>query len=129
MENNLHYQDYTGGYIPPPPPPPPPPPQNYYQQGQSPQSNTSASSSSIVALIFGILSFILCPFFFGIVAWIMGSIELGKIKRGYSSTAGKGFASAGMWLGIVNTILCVLGILIYIALLFFVLSSSTTYSH
>jgi hypothetical protein len=134
MDNNNYYQDYSGGfnnnYPPPPPPmaPPPPPPQNIFHE-QTPQSNSPASSTSIVALIFGILSYMVCPFIFGIVSWIMGSLELGKIKKGLSPTAGRGFATAGMWLGIVNVIICVLGILFYFVILVFILSSGTTHSY
>ena len=131
MINNNYYQDYSGGFnnnYPPPVPPPPPSP-NYYQQGQTPQNNSSASSSAIISLVFGILSYILCPFFFGIAAWIMGSIESGKIKRGESPQAGKGFATAGMWLGIVNVILCVLGIIFYVVLVLFFIAAGTTHTY
>ncbi len=133
--NNNYYQDYSGGFnnVPPPPPPPPavppPPPQNFNSQGQYQANNQNASSNAIMALIFGIIAFIICPFFSGIVAWIMGSIELSKIKRGESSQAGKGFATAGMWLGIVNVILTVLAILAYIVILVFVLSTNTTHRY
>ncbi|MGB9696976.1 MAG: DUF4190 domain-containing protein [Ignavibacteria bacterium] len=93
----------------PPPPPPPPPP----QYGQS-SSGGGASTKAILALVFGIAAYLFCPFIFGIVAWILGAGEKKAIEQGLSSKEGRGFAVAGMWLGIVNVILSVLGILFYL---------------
>jgi len=85
-----------------------------------PQSVTvdKASSKATTALVLGILGIVCCglcaPF-----AWIIGSGELKKIKSGFSSQAGKGFAQAGMIMGIIGTILVIIsiiGIIIYIAL-------------
>jgi len=71
-------------------------------------------------LVLGILGIVCCglcaPF-----AWFIGSAELKQIKAGLSSQAGKGFAQAGMIMGIIGTILLILtivGMLIYF--LFFV---------
>ncbi|MDI6784236.1 MAG: DUF4190 domain-containing protein [bacterium] len=79
-----------------------------------------ASSKAIAALVLGILGIACCglcaPF-----AWVIGSAELKQIKAGLSSQAGKGFAQAGMIMGIIGTILLILtivGMLIYF--LFFV---------
>jgi len=135
---NNYYQDYSGGFnnnVPPPPPPPPavppppPPPQNFNSQGQYPANNQNASTNAILALVFGIVSYVICPFFSGIAAWIMGHIELSKIKRGESSQAGKGFATAGMWLGIVNVALTILGILAYIVIVVFILAVGSTHRY
>jgi len=135
MNNNLHFQDYSSGgysnYNPPQPPPPPPPPApNYGQQGyRAPNTDPNASTNSILALVFGIVAYLVCPFICGIVAWIIGSSELNKIKRGESSEAGRGFATAGMWLGIVNVILSVLAILAYIVIFVLILAAGTTGHH
>jgi hypothetical protein len=129
MQNNLYFQDYSGGYsnYTPPPPPPPPPVPGYHQQGfRSPNTDPNASTNSILALIFGILGYVVCPFVCGIIAWIMGSAELNKIKRGESSQAGRGFATAGMWLGIVNVILIGLIILAYVVFFVILIGLSTT---
>jgi len=56
----------------------------------------------------------------------MGSAELNKIKRGESSQAGRGFATAGMWLGIVNVILIGLIILAYVVIFVILIGLSTT---
>ncbi len=71
-------------------------------------------ANAILSLVFGILSYFLCFFIFGIIAWILGSIELKKIKKGESSESGSSLASIGMWLGIVNVIISVAVIIILI---------------
>ena len=118
MDNQ--YQNQQGGYYPPPPPPP-----QQYQQYQQPQFNSnSPSSNAIVALVLGIVSFVICPFFLAIPAWIVGKIELNKIAMGQSSQAGKGMATAGMWLGIVNFILCMFVLLAYLAIVIFAIAGT-----
>lgn len=97
-------------FNPPPPPPPPPPSSGGYNTGGS----GSASTNAIISLVAGILSWIACPFILGIVAWVMGKSELGKIERRESSAEGKTLATIGMWLGIANVILSVIGVLFYI---------------
>lgn len=126
---NLYQQDLGAPPPPPPPPsfsqgtPPPPPPP---QQSFGGSSQGSASTNSIMALVFGILSFVLCPFILGITAWIMGKIECGKIQRGESSQAGLTMAKIGMWLGVANVVLCVLCFIgyVFIALIAIISSSS-----
>lgn len=112
----IMYTDF-GAPPPPPPPsmstPPPPPSAGGFNQG----SGGSAGTNAIIALVCGILSYVFCPFILGIVAWIMGKGELGKIDRGESSEAGRTMAKIGMWLGIVNVILSVLFGLVYILII------------
>ena len=113
-----HYQLYQtdfGAPPPPPPPsmstPPPPPPAGNMNTGGS------ASTNAIIALVAGILAYVFCPFILGIVAWIMGKGELGKIDRGESPEAGRTLAKIGMWLGIVNVILAILFGLVYVLII------------
>lgn len=115
IENILLYQD--GGHGSHPPPPPPPPPPSYNSPSQQMGSQGGASSNAIIALVCGILSFIFCPVVLGIIAWIMGKKELSAIDRGESPEAGRSLAKIGMWLGIVNIILSVIGIIIYVAVI------------
>jgi hypothetical protein len=69
-----------------------------------------ASSRATTALVLGILGFVCCqlcaPF-----AWYMGNQESKAIKAGQSPAAGQGFATAGMILGMIGTILLVFGLL------------------
>lgn len=97
----------SGNYPPPPPsfnPPPPLPPPN-------PVNSGGASSNAIIALVLGILSYILCGIFAAIPAWIIGKKEINEINAGRSPEAGKTIATIGMWLGIVNVILSVIAII------------------
>jgi len=114
-EYSLFRQDSGSGNFPPPPPPPPsfnnplPPPQAPYNQG-------GASSNAIIALVLGILSYIMCPVILGIGAWIMGKKELSEIDAGRSSESGRLIAKIGMWLGIINVVLACIGIVIFLIL-------------
>jgi hypothetical protein len=120
---DLYFSDF-GAPPPPPPPnmssPPPPPPAGGMNMG----SGGSAGTNAIIALVAGILSYIFCPFILGIVAWIMGKGELGKIDRGESSEAGRTLAKIGMWLGIVNVILSVLFGLVYVLIIVLAIATS-----
>jgi len=73
-------------------------------------------ANAVLSLVFGILSYFVCFLIFGIIAWVMGSIELSRIKRGVSSDSGSTIAKIGMWLGIVNVILSV-GIIIFLIII------------
>ena len=72
-------------------------------------------------LTFGILAFVIqCPLF-GILAWIMGSGDLAKIKSGQMDPEGKSLTQAGMILGIVSTcilLLIILGFIPFLGLFF-----------
>jgi len=78
--------------------PPPPPP-----------IDAKASGRATTSLILGILGFVCCqlcaPF-----AWYMGNQEVKAIKAGTSPAAGQGLATAGMILGIIGTVLLILGL-------------------
>ena len=117
MRKFLHYPTDFGAPPPPPPPsmssPPPPPPPS----AGNVNMGGSAGTNAIIALVAGILSYVFCPFILGLVAWIMGKGELGKIDRGESSEAGRTLAKIGMWLGIVNVILSVLFGLVYVLII------------
>lgn len=124
MSKFLHYPSDFGAPPPPPPPsmsspPPPPPPSAGMNTGGS------ASTNAIIALVAGILSYVMCPFILGIVAWIMGKGELGKIDRGESSEAGRTLAKIGMWLGIINVILSILFGLVYLLIIVLAIATSS----
>lgn len=120
----LFEQDF--GAPPPPPPPsmstPPPPPST----GGAGMQGGSASTNAIIALVAGIASFVICWGIAGIVAWIMGKGELNKIDRGESPEAGRSMAKIGMWLGIINVLLSILGIIIYALIFIIAIATSTT---
>jgi hypothetical protein len=77
-----------------------------YQQQQ-------ASTNAIVALVLGIVSWVLgLSILTGIPAWIIGRNEVIAIDSGRSPEAGRTMALVGMWLGIVVTILTVIAVIV-----------------
>ena len=71
----------------------------------------AASGRAVTALIMGIVGIVVCAPL-AIVAWVLGKLELNAIARGESSSKGRGLAMAGYILGIVGTILIILGIVL-----------------
>jgi len=59
----------------------------------------------ILILVLGILSLVLCGFFTGIPAWIMGKSDSAKIKDGMMDPEGEGMTKAGMICGMICCIL------------------------
>jgi hypothetical protein len=87
-------------------------------QPLNPQASPSPSSSnSIMALILGILSIPCCGFISGIPAIFLGRSELKAIEQGKIPATNRTMAKAGMILGIIGTILSLLGTLVYIILI------------
>lgn len=64
-----------------------------------------ASGMAVTALVLGILGLCCCGVFAGVPALIVGWMENGKINRGVSSPKGKGFAMAGIVLGLISLFL------------------------
>ena len=129
MQNSTFFsQDSGQGYYnaPQQPPQPPQPPQGYNQPSKG------SSTNAILALIFGILSYIACGIFSAIPAWIIGKNEIARINAGQSPESNRTMATIGMWLGIVGVILFVIGLIvlgILLALGVFAAASSTHYSY
>ena len=61
-------------------------------------------------LVLGILSLVLCGFFTGIPAWIMGKGDLEKIQAGQMDPEGQGMTKAGMICGMICCILSAVAI-------------------
>lgn len=107
MKNyKLYYQD-SGQGMPPPPP----------QTPTTGVDQSKASTKAILALVFGILGWILCGIIAAIPAWIIGAQEVKAIEEGRSSAAGKTMAKVGMWLGIIQVILGIIGLIIFLIVL------------
>jgi hypothetical protein len=62
-------------------------------------------------LVFGILGFVVC-FPFGIVAWVMGNADLKAMDAGTMDPEGRGTTQAGKIIGMIATILNLLGFII-----------------
>jgi len=69
-------------------------------------------------LVFGILSFFVCPFF-GIASWVMGNKDLAEMDAGRMDPEGRGITQGGKICGIVSIALNVIGILVGIVFVVF----------
>ena len=68
-------------------------------------------------LVFGILGLVICmPL--GIVAWVMGSGDLKKMDAGLMDPEGRGITQAGKIIGMVATILAIVGIALWFLIVF-----------
>lgn len=86
-------------------------------QYQQPGGNQAgASPMAVVALVLGIVSWVLCGPFFSVPGAIVAKIELGKIQRGESPAAGKTIATVGFWLSVVNVVVFCLLMCLYVVL-------------
>lgn len=59
-------------------------------------------------LVFGILGLVIC-FPFGIVAWVMGNTDLKAMGAGVMDPEGRGVTQAGKIIGMIATILNIIG--------------------
>jgi ABC-type Fe3+ transport system permease subunit len=83
-------------------------------------------SQATTILVLGILGIICCgPL--GIAAWIMGNNELEAIGNGRRNPEGRSTANAGRVMGIIASVLMILGFLVLIGLLIFGVSLSTLF--
>ena len=81
---------------------------------------------AIASMVLGIVSFLGCGCLTGILAIILAKIAKGQIRMSNGQQEGEGFATAGLILGIVATIMTILFIILYIAI--FGVAFLTTYS-
>ena len=67
-------------------------------------------------LVLGILGLVICgPL--GIAAWIMGNSDLKEMDAGAMDPSGRGTTQAGKICGMIATILMILGLVIFVAVL------------
>lgn len=62
-------------------------------------------------LAFGLISLLSGMIVFGIIAWVMGNSDLEEIRAGRMDPEGEGMTQAGRIMGMISTILFVVGIL------------------
>ncbi|HET8602922.1 MAG TPA: DUF4190 domain-containing protein [Marmoricola sp.] len=100
---------------PPPPPPPPEYGQPYgqggepYGPGQPVYGQPQSSTKAIVALVLGILGLVGCGIIAGIPALIVGRSAVKEIDASGGRIGGRGMATAGWVLGVVEIVLAVIG--------------------
>jgi uncharacterized membrane protein YjgN (DUF898 family) len=73
-------------------------------------------SQATTVLVLGILSLVLCQIL-GPIAWVMGNNELAGIDAGRRPPQNRGTAQAGRILGIISTVLMIIGIVVLFFLL------------
>jgi hypothetical protein len=94
--------------VPTPPQQPGPPPQ--YPAYLPPPPN---HGSAVTALVLGILSIVLCGFFTGIPAMVMGRRVVREVRASGGAIGGEGLGQAGFWTGLIGTVLsCLSGLLV-----------------
>jgi uncharacterized protein DUF4190 len=79
--------------------------------GYGPRTNSAA----IASLVFGIASWLVCPFIGGVVAVILGHVARGQIRR--TGEGGGGLAIAGLILGYLHLAAAVVVTFIWLLLL------------
>ncbi|MGI9604365.1 MAG: DUF4190 domain-containing protein [Acidimicrobiales bacterium] len=120
------------GQIPPPPPPAPPNPWGAPPGGAFPAGRYYAEASQAsTAMTLGIVSLaggVLCGVLILLapVAWIVGQKEISAIDAGRRDPANRGQANAGRIMGIIGTVLVILGILAIVVILAVAVGSSST---
>ena len=82
-------------------------------------------SQATTVLVLGILSLVVCQIL-GPIAWVMGNNELAGIDAGRRPPQNRGTAQAGRILGIISTVLMIIGVVILFIFLFIGLVASTT---
>lgn len=82
-------------------------------------------SQATTVLVLGILSLVLCQVL-GPIAWVMGNNELAGIDAGLRPPQNRGTAQAGRILGIISTVLMIVGIGVLLFLVAIGLFASTT---
>jgi hypothetical protein len=65
----------------------------------------------VLILVFGILSFVVCPFF-GVAAWVMGSNDLQEMAAGRMDLTGRDMTKAGRICGMIGTAILILQIVL-----------------
>ena len=91
----------------------------YPQQTPSPPAayvyGSRTNSAAVASLVFGIVSWFLCPFVGGLLAVILGHVARGQIRR--TGEGGGGLAIAGLILGYLHLAAAVLVGFIWLVLL------------
>lgn len=110
----------------PPAPPQPPgygaPPPGYPQQGGAYGGGAGNNQKALWSMILGIVSLVCCGLLTGIPAIILGHMGKKEIDAA-PGQSGRGMAQAGFIMGIIGTVLSIVGIIVYVAFIGFAISS------
>jgi hypothetical protein len=116
-----------------PPPPqygqqyPPQPGQPYPQPGYPMMPLAPATTSkATIALVLGIAGLVVCPFILSIPAWIIGRGAVKEIDASQGQLGGRSVANAGYIMGIIGTVIGLLGAVLLGVLIIVGLSTDCT---
>jgi hypothetical protein len=73
-----------------------------------------SNTMGVLALVFGLLSFVCIPFIGAILAIVFGRIGMKKASQGLATNGG--VAKAGFWIGIIGLIFAVLGFIFWVVI-------------
>ena len=82
-------------------------------------------SQATTVLVLGILSLVVCQIL-GPITWVMGNNELAGIDAGRRPPQNRGTAQAGRILGIISTVLMIIGVVFLFLFLIIGLVASTS---
>ena len=82
-------------------------------------------SQATTILVLGILSLVVCQIL-GPIAWVMGNTEIAGIDAGRRPPQNRGTAQAGRILGIISTVLMIIGVVLLFVFLIIGLVASTS---
>lgn len=82
-------------------------------------------SQATTVLVLGILSLVVCQIL-GPIAWVMGNTEIAGIDAGRRPPQNRGTAQAGRILGIISTVLMIIGVVFLFVFLIIGLVASTS---
>lgn len=82
-------------------------------------------SQATTILVLGILSLVVCQIL-GPIAWVMGNTEIAGIDAGRRPPQNRGTAQAGRILGIISTVLMIIGVVFLFVFLIIGLVASTS---
>lgn len=97
---------------------PPPPPGGYGYQAQPPQNHPGAQTALILGIV-ALAGGLLCglPYVVGPFAWKKGKQVMNEVDASAGQVGGRGQAQAGYILGIIATVLLIVGVVGFIILL------------
>lgn len=100
----------------------------YYTPPYAPAVPTTATSGyAIASLVCSLASWFIIPFIGAVVGVVMGHMARGEIRRSYGQKSGGGLAIAGLVIGYIHIIVCILAVALIVVLALAFASDSAHY--
>lgn len=98
------------------------PPAGYPGYAPAPQTDSKA----IIGLIMAIASWLVCPIILAVIALVLASQSSKAIAASGGRLEGRGMNTATKWLSWINIVLYIIGIIIFVGIMFFAVSQDPT---